>query len=57
MERRADFVKKMIVAQGELLRLQVLCQYLNQYIGLIKNGASLIPAELAYTLDETGLSN
>jgi hypothetical protein len=50
-------VKKTIVAPGELPRLQVPRQYLNQYIGIIKNWVSLIPAELAYNLDETSLSD
>jgi hypothetical protein len=49
--------RKTIVAPGEFPRLQVPRQYLNQYISLIKNWDSLIPAELIYNLDETGLSD
>jgi hypothetical protein len=49
--------EKTIVAPGELPRLQVPHQDLNQYISLIKNGVSLIPAELIYNFDETDLSD
>jgi hypothetical protein len=49
-------MKQTPLALGELPRLQVPRQYLNQYIGLIKNWVSLIPVELIYNLGETGLS-
>jgi hypothetical protein len=57
LELRTDFLRETIVAPGELPRLQVPRQYLNQSIGFIKNWVSLIPDELIYNLDETGLSD
>jgi hypothetical protein len=48
---------KIIVALGELPRLQVPRQYLNQYIELMTKYVQLIPAELIYNLDETSLSD
>jgi hypothetical protein len=47
----------MIIASGDLPRWQVPRQYLNQYIELIRNYVSLVPAELIYNLDETSLSD
>jgi hypothetical protein len=44
-------VKKTIVVRGELPRVQVPGLHLNQYIGLIKNLVSLVPAELISNFD------
>jgi hypothetical protein len=57
LQRRAGDVRKAIVAPGELPRLQVPRLYLNQYIDIIKNWIPLVPAELIYNLDESGLSD
>jgi hypothetical protein len=41
----------------EQLRLRILREYLNGYISLIKEYVPLVPAELIFNLDETGLSD
>jgi hypothetical protein len=41
----------------EQLRLGIPREYLNDYISLIKKYVPLVPAELIFNLDETGLSD
>jgi hypothetical protein len=41
----------------EQLRLRIPREYLNDYISLIKEYVLLVPAELIFNLDETGLSD
>jgi hypothetical protein len=45
------------VVPQEQLRLRIPPEYLNEYISLIKEYVSLVPAELIFNLDETGLSD
>jgi hypothetical protein len=46
-----------IVALGELPRLQVPRHYLNQYIELITMYVPVVPAELIDDMHQTGLSD
>jgi hypothetical protein len=41
------------VVPEEQLRLQIPCEYLNDYISFVKEYVPLVPAELIFNLDET----
>lgn len=57
LERWADHIARVVVSPQEQLRLQVPRQFLDQYIAMIKAYVPLVPAELIFNLDETGLSD
>jgi hypothetical protein len=57
LERWEGIVIRTIVVPQEQLRLRIPRESLNDYISLTKEYVSLIPAELIFDLDETGLSD
>jgi hypothetical protein len=57
LERREGIVIRTTVVPQEQLRLGIPCEYLNDYISLIKEYVPLVPAELIFDLNETGLSD
>jgi hypothetical protein len=57
LHRRAQNVNQVVVSPQELPQLQIPRRYLNEYIALIQKYLPIVPAELIFNLDETGLSN
>jgi hypothetical protein len=57
LERWESIVIRTTVVPQEELRLRSPREYLNDYISLIKEYVPLVPAELIFNLDETGLSD
>jgi hypothetical protein len=57
LERWEGIVIRTTVVRQEQLRLRIPREYLNDYTSLIKEYMSLVPAELIFNLDETGLSD
>jgi hypothetical protein len=57
LDRWQDHIIRTVVKPQEQLRLQIPREYLNDYISLIKTYTPLVPAELIFNLDETGLSD
>lgn len=57
LSRRTSQIEKMTIAPQELTRMQIPRSYLDRYIALIKTYVPLVPAELIFNMDETGLSD
>jgi hypothetical protein len=57
LSRRSADVAKAVVSPHELPRLQIPRRHLDAYINLIKSYIPLVPSELVFNLDETGLSD
>jgi hypothetical protein len=57
LKRHSGDIRKAVLAPEELPRLQIPRCYLDKYITLIKPWVPLVPAELIFNLDETGLSD
>jgi hypothetical protein len=56
LSRHSEKVRRAIVSPRELPRLQTPRCYLDKYIDLIKTYIPLVPSELIFNLDESGLS-
>jgi hypothetical protein len=56
LERWEGIVIRTTVVLQKQLRLRIPREHLNDYIPLIKEYVPLVPAELIFNLDETGLS-
>jgi hypothetical protein len=57
LRRRAADVRRVVVDPQELSRRQIPRAFLDRYITLIKTWVPLVPAELIFNMDETGLSD
>jgi hypothetical protein len=57
LERWEGIVIRMTVVPQEQLSLRIPREYVNDYISLIKEYVPIVPAELIFNLDETGLSD
>jgi hypothetical protein len=57
LKRHSGEIRKAVLAPEELPRLQIPGYCMDQCIPLIKAWAPLVPAELIFNLDETGLSD
>jgi hypothetical protein len=57
LDRWQDNIIRTVVKPQEQLRFQIPREYLNDYISLIKTSTPLVPVELIFNLDETGLSD
>jgi hypothetical protein len=57
LKRHARDVRRVVVEPQELPRRQIPRVYLERYLDLIKIWVPLVPAELIFNMDETGLSD
>jgi hypothetical protein len=57
LDRWSDHITRTVVSPQEQLRLQIQRSFLDDYIRLIQTYVTLVPTELIFNLDETGLSN
>jgi hypothetical protein len=55
LERREGILIRTTIVLQEQLRLRIPREYLKDYISLIKEYVPLVPVELIFNLDETGL--
>jgi hypothetical protein len=57
LSRHSQDEKPVIVSRQELPRFQIPRRYLQGYIDLLKAYVPLIPSEVVFNVDETGLSD
>jgi hypothetical protein len=57
LARHSAEIARVVVSPQEMPRLQTPRRYLEGYINLIKNYVPLVPSELIFNVDETGLSD
>jgi hypothetical protein len=57
LKKHANLICRSVVRPQENITLEVLHEYLDQYIRLIKELVPLVPMELLFNIDESGFSD